>query len=185
MQRLAPTRGVCERHDATAIRRRSLSGGAWAPLCFALALSAGLLTSGCGFFGSETDDAAGGGDLFCPGVAVDAAFSFTTETEDLTFDPGDIAVATVEQVAEDEWIVAMTLCPEAAALFGAFTARHLGEPVGFEVAGETLIRPIISEPILDGRIEIAAGFDEGEAGRVLGLLRDASEPREDGNSEDP
>lgn len=79
------------------------------------------------------------------------------------------AVAQVDQLGT-EWVVNFTLNEQGSAVFGPFTASHIGQPLAIVLDGVVLSAPVIRDALTDGGT-ISGGFTQEEAQSLAVQLR--------------
>lgn len=70
-------------------------------------------------------------------------------------------------------VVLVTLLPESAEAFGAFTRAHVGKQIKVRLGDTLLTEPVIREPILGGKIVISGNFTAESARDLATTLRGA------------
>lgn len=84
----------------------------------------------------------------------------TLDIGPLSFGPGEARM----EVTEDGGFPALSISLEAdaAADMARLTADLIGQPLALRVDGQTLMEPIVREPILDGRLQVSGRFSRAE-----------------------
>lgn len=67
------------------------------------------------------------------------------------------AVAAFDQ-RTNEPIVTFMMTESSRRLFADLTARNVGKPMEFRVDGKVIMKPVIREPVLGGRVQLSGGF---------------------------
>ena len=87
-------------------------------------------------------------------VAALLATTATAVAEPVKF---PLANATVTTVRDTGTALSLSVAPEAASDFHAFTLANVGATVEFRIEGTTLLKAVILEPITNGRLRVGGG----------------------------
>lgn len=83
----------------------------------------------------------------------------------------EVAAALASFDATGAPVVNVTLAPESARAFGAFTLANVGKRIEVRVDGTVVTAPVIREPIAGGTIMISGSMTADDAGRLAMRLR--------------
>ncbi len=89
--------------------------------------------------------------------------------------PDDFDRTTIAIVDDDSGnpAVSFELRGDAIARVAAHTAGHVGEPMAIAINGDVVAVPFIQSPLLDGKIQISSGIQDGDdlAAKFAGCVR--------------
>ena len=103
-----------------------------------------------------------------PAVAEVAVMEIVAGADRLAFTADQISAE--RTIGRDVPEVLVALQADMARQMAAMTARHIGEELVIRVCGEEVMRPVLMEPIVRGRLMISVASD-AEAQRVAVLLQ--------------
>jgi preprotein translocase subunit SecD len=73
-------------------------------------------------------------------------------------------------MATGQPVLTITFDPASTEKFAAFTADNVGKRTIVSVAGETIMDPIIREPITQGVVQVSGEWTKPDLERIAGLL---------------
>lgn len=88
----------------------------------------------------------------------------------------DIVDAYIAQGASGSYQAGITLAPEAAARFAAYTAAHIGQPLAIVLDGRVVSTPVIQSEITGGELVIEGNFSLAETQALVFQLHSGALP---------